>query len=96
MDINDILKAPVLRRVRYYQNGMISGTTGIVSAYRASWVFRQKFVASHNVPESWGFEVETLRHPKEGALALQAMGCPMFKYEVLWERPARARQGAEA
>lgn len=88
-----INREPVLRRIRFYRLGAISGTIGITSAYRASWVFRQTVSPSHWPPDSWGFEVETLRHPKEAWLALKAAGVPLFCYEVLWERPARPREG---
>ena len=92
--IEDIIsRPPVLRRIRFYLPGTISGTLGMTSAYRASWVFRQKVVSSHRPPDSWGFEVETLRHPKEAQLALRATGAPLFRYEVLWERPAQPGEG---
>ena len=86
-------KPPTLRRIRFFLPGTIGGTVGMVSAYRASWVFRQKPVPSHRYPESWGFEVETLRHPKEAQLDLRATGAPLFQYEVLWERAARPGEG---
>ena len=93
MNIDEFFTTPVLRRVRYYIKGTIGGTLGMSSEYRAGWVFRQKPSPSHKMPESWGFEVETLRHPKEGVLDLKAAGCPTFKYEVLWERPAQPGEG---
>ena len=94
MNIEGIINRPqVLRRIRFYLNGVISGTIGMTTAYRASHVFRQKVVASHRPPESWGFEVETLRHPKEAQLALRATGAPLMRYEVLWKRPARPGEG---
>jgi hypothetical protein len=94
MKTEEISNQPlVLRRIRFFCRGGIGGTVGIVSAYRASWVFRQKPVPSHRHPESWSFEVETLRHPKEGQLALKATGTPLFDFEVLWERPGRPDEG---
>jgi hypothetical protein len=94
MKIEEFNNQPVvLRRIRFFRHGGIGGTVGMVSAYRASWVFRQKPVPSHRLPESWGFEVETLRHPKEAQLALRATGAPLFDYEVLWERPAKPGEG---
>lgn len=90
----DILnREATLRRIRFYLPGSISGTLGMTSAYRASWVFRQKVISSHRPPESWGFEVETQMHPKEAQLALRASGAPRFNYEVIWERPARPGEG---
>lgn len=92
--MGDILnREATLRRIRFYLPGSISGTLGMMSAYRASWVFRQKIIPSHRPPESWGFEVETQRHPKEAQLALRASGAPRFNYEVMWERPARPGEG---
>lgn len=94
MTIDEITNRPqMLRRIRLFLPGQISGTLGMTSAYRASWVFRQKPTPSHRPPESWGFEVETLRHPKEAQLALRATGAPLFHCEVLWERPAREGEG---
>jgi hypothetical protein len=93
MNINNLWKPPVLRRVRYFMNGEISKIFGIVFMNRAGWVFRQQPVPSHHAPETWGFEVETLRNPKVGVLVLKAAGCPTFKYTVLWERPARPGEG---
>lgn len=94
MNIEGIINSvQVLRRIRFYMAGDITGTIGMTTAYRASHVFRQKVLASHRQPESWGFEVETLRHPKEAQLALCATGAPLMRYEVLWERPARPGEG---
>lgn len=85
--------APVLRRIRFFRPGVISGTVGMVAAFRASYVFRQKPIPSHKVPDSWGFEVETLRTAEQAQLTLRDAGAPLFQYEVLWERPAQAGDG---
>jgi hypothetical protein len=90
MTIDENTNRPqILRRIRFFLPGQISGTIGMTSAYRASWVFRQKPTPSHRPPNSWGFEVETLLPPKEAQLALRATGAPLFHCKVLWERPAR-------
>lgn len=94
MTIDENTNRPqILRRIRFFLPGQISGTIGMTSAYRASWVFRQKPKPSHRPPDSWGFEVETLMYPKEAQLALRATGAPLFRYEVLWARPAQAGEG---
>ena len=90
MNIDNLWMPPVLRRVRYFMNGEISEIFGVVFINRAGWVFRQQPAPSHQAPETWGFEVETLRQPKEGVLNLKAAGCPTFNYEIIWERPARS------
>lgn len=88
-----INQEPVLRRNRFYRLGAISGTIGIASAYRASWVFQQTVLPSHWLPDSWGFEVKTLRHPKKAGRSLKAARVPLFCYKILWEPPARPRDG---
>ena len=93
MNIDNLWMPPVLRRVRFFMSGEISEIFGTVFINRAGWVFRQQPVPSHQAPETWGFEVETLRHPKEGVLDLKAAGCPFFKYEVIWERLAKSDEG---
>ena len=90
MNIDNLWMPPVLRRVRYFMNGEISEIFGAVFINRAGWVFRQQPVPSHQGSETWGFEVETLGHPKEGVLNLKSAGCPTFNYEIIWERPVRS------
>ena len=93
MDIDYLRTPPILRCVRFFLNGEVSKIFGIVFINRASWVFRQQPVLSLRAPETWGFEVTTLRHPKEGVLDLKAAGCPIFNYEVIWERRAESGEG---
>jgi hypothetical protein len=93
MTPDDFSAPPVLRRLRLWKPGSIGGTMGIIAAHRGSWAFRQKPVPSHDQPNSWGFEVETLMLPSEALLALEATGEKGWRVTELWSRPARPGEG---